>query len=122
MKELKNVLFGTIIMILLMICPLHADYDSYLAVVTDEVETEFANYKGETVNLQFNPQDYRIAGDFSNVENFYLIENYLDEKSKALLLKNSFTVIETQIQDEYKKRMYTIYERYKSNQIPLFHK
>jgi hypothetical protein len=99
----------------------YADHDSYLATIKNEVRMDFASYKPEIVNFKLNYKDYTIKDDFSNVVNFNSVSSMLDEKSKGLLIKNSFVVFETpEMDQDSHKRMYSIYRNYKKSSIPLF--
>jgi len=105
---------------LFMITPLYSDYDSYLASISGDLETEFATYMPDTIHFNFVKSEYSISEDFSNVDNFESVSGYLDEESRHLLFKNSFVVIDTPLKGENSKKMYSLYHAYKSERIPLF--
>ena len=120
MKSKINYLLVSVLTFILMSLPLYSDHDSYLAIIKDDVATEFASYNPQTIDLQLNSSEYTIDEDFSNIENYRNVSYMLDERSKALLRENGFAVVLTPPMDKNSERMYSIYRTFKSNHIPLF--
>jgi len=121
MRGKKNFIIIAILLSVWAIGTCYADHDSYLAIINNEVETEFAPYEPISINVDPKQSNYIILEDFSNVENFRNVANLLNDKSKALLLENGFAVVLTpQMNEGESHRMYSIYGDFKKRGIPLF--